>query len=152
MRLTVGRDVAAPREAVWSVMTDLERWPAVLSGVARVERLDGGDRFDVGTRWAETRTMLGRESTQQMEVTAVEDGTAYTVTSTSGATTYTSVLHVETLGDARSRLTMTFGARTSGVVATVLGATLGRLFLGATRRMLEADLMDVAAAAEATAA
>ena len=147
MEITVSRDIATAPAAVWAVITDLENSPEVLSGVQQVERLDDGTAFGVGTCWRETRTLFGRQATQQMEVTAIEPGSSYTVASVSGSTTYTSVLRVDALDDARSRLTMTFGAQPSGTVAKVLSATVGRLFQGATRKMLERDLADIAAAA-----
>jgi carbon monoxide dehydrogenase subunit G len=151
MKMTVSRDVAATPEAVWTVITDLDRSPEVLSGVQQVERLDDDRGFGIGTRWRETRTVFGREATEQMEVTAIDPGTSYTVTSVNGRTTYTSVLRVEALRDERTLLTMTFEARPTGIVTTLLGATLGRLFQPATRKMLDRDLADIAEAASAPA-
>lgn len=43
---------------------------------------------------------------------------------------------------------MTFGAQPQGIVAKVMSATIGRLFMGATRKALRKDLDDIAAAAE----
>jgi carbon monoxide dehydrogenase subunit G len=148
VEMTVHREVAASRARVWSVITDLERAPIVLSGVARIERLDGGEGFGVGTRWRETRTVFGRESTEESRVTAVEPGQGYTTVATSGGTTYTSVLRLEPAGDDRCRLSMSFGAEPSGRLGRILSATLGRAFQGPTRRMLERDLQDIATAAE----
>jgi carbon monoxide dehydrogenase subunit G len=151
MELQVSRDIEASATTVWAVITDLDRSPEVLSSVERVERLDGGRRFGIGTRWRETRTMFGRQATEEMEVTDVDDGVSYTVVADSGKTRYTSVLSLEPITAGRARLSMTFGAETRGVVATVLGATIGRLFQGASRKALEQDLDDIARAAEAVA-
>lgn len=152
MELHVSRDIDASPEAVWAVITDLERSPEVLSGVERVERLDDGTSFGVGTRWRETRTMFGRQATEEMEVAEVDRGSSYTVVSDAGSTVYTSILRVEPLGDGRARLSMAFGARTSGLVTRLLGVTVGRLFQGSTRKMLERDLADIAAVVEAPTA
>jgi carbon monoxide dehydrogenase subunit G len=149
MALRVSRDVEASASTVWDIITDIDHTAETLSSVERVERLDDGDGFGIGTRWRETRTMFGRQATEEMEVTEVQSGAGYTVISDSGRTRYTSVLTVEPLPDDRARLSMTFGATTSGVIGTLVGATLGRLFQGATRRMLEQDLADLADAAEA---
>ncbi len=148
MELRVDRDIEAPSSVVWHVITDLDRTAEVLSGVVWIERVDEGHGFEVGTRWRETRTMFGREATEEMEVIAVAPGSSYTVVSESGKTRYTSVLTVEPVSDTRTRLSMSFGAHPSGPVATVLGATIGRLFRGATRRVLEQDLADIARVAE----
>jgi carbon monoxide dehydrogenase subunit G len=148
MEITVSRDIAAPPASVWDVITNVDRYTDVLSGVQRVERLDAGTGFGVGTRWRETRTMFGREATEEMGVTAVDPGTSYTVSGDSRGTTYTSTFRVEAAGDGRSRVTMTFGAVPSGAVARVLAATLGRLFVGASRKALQQDLDDIGVAAE----
>lgn len=151
MELTVSTDIQAPASVVWEVIVDVERSPEFLSGVDAVQRLDDGAGFGVGTRWQETRTVFGRQSTETMEVTDVDPELAYTVTSVSGATTYTSVLRVESKPDELAQLTMSFAAASTGFATRVLGATLGRLMLGATRKMLERDLADIAAEAHTRA-
>jgi carbon monoxide dehydrogenase subunit G len=147
MELTVDRAIDARAERVWSLITDLDRAPEMLSGVQQVERLDGGGEFDVGTRWRETRTMFGREGTEELEVTALDAGRSYTTTAASQGAVYTSVLAVEPLGADRSHLSMTFAAEPAGTVSRLLAATIGRAFQGATRRMLQRDLDDIASAA-----
>ncbi|MCC5947318.1 MAG: SRPBCC family protein [Nitriliruptoraceae bacterium] len=148
MQITVSRDIDAAPAAVWDVIVDIEGSPAVLSGVQHIERLDDAEDFRIGTRWRETRTMFGKQATEEMQVTAIDPGSSYTVTAVNGRTTYTSVLTVEALAEGRSRLIMRFGASSTGVVTRIMGATIGRLFQGASRRALERDLVDIAAAAE----
>ncbi|MFP4310541.1 MAG: SRPBCC family protein [Nitriliruptoraceae bacterium] len=152
MRIAASREVAAPAERVWEVVTDIEGSATVLSAVDAVERLDDGVGFEVGTRWRETRTMLGRQATEEMEVTAVDAPRSYTVVAGDAATTYTSTITVEPRGAEGCLLSMTFAGSSSGLVARVLAATVGRAFAGATRRALEQDLDDLAARAEAGSA
>jgi carbon monoxide dehydrogenase subunit G len=149
--LEASREVAASRDRLWAVVTDLEAAPTRLSGVRRVERLDGGDGFGVGTRWRETRTMFGKQATEEMEVTAVDPPSSYTLVATHGSTTYTSAISIEERGPGRCELRMTFGAVTTGTVGRVLATTFGRAAAGATRKALRRDLDDIAAAAEAAA-
>ncbi|MFP4148951.1 MAG: SRPBCC family protein [Nitriliruptoraceae bacterium] len=146
------REVAAPAERVWEVVTDIEGSVTVLSAVDAIERLDDGQGFTVGTRWRETRTMLGRQATEEMEVTAVDAPRTYTVVASDATTTYTSTITLEPRGAQRCLLSMTFAGSSSGLVARVLAATVGRVFAGATRRALEQDLDDIAARAEAGSA
>lgn len=148
MELLVDREIAASRQRTWGVITDLEKFAEVLSGVEHVERLDGGVGFGAGTRWSETRTVFGKEATEEMEVTSVEPGHGYTTVSENGGTTYTSTMRIEPLADDRCRLSMSFSATSAGPVGRLLAATIGRAFLGATRRMLQRDLEDIAAEAE----
>ena len=149
--MTVSRDIAASADSVWTTITDVDAFADVLSGVERIERLDDGAAFGVGVRWRETRVVLGRESTEELEVTDVEPQRSYTVRAESAGTSYVSVLRVEALGQHHCRLTMSFTAAASGLLGRVLGATLGRLFLRTTREMLRQDLADIAASAEGAA-
>ena len=148
MRTHIERSVTAPADRVWAILTDLDRSPETLSGVDAVERLDGGTGFEVGTRWRETRTMFGKQATEEMTVTALDPGRSYAVEAGGRGVRYQSELGVEPAGDERSRLWMTFGAEPQGLVGRIMAATIGRLFEGATRRMIERDLDDIAAAAE----
>lgn len=145
MRLV--REVDAPAERVWEVMTDLEASPETLRGVTSVERLDSGTGFGIGTTWRETRTLMRRTATEEMSVSAVEPGRSYTVTADNHGTAYTSTLTVEPIDAHRSRLSMTFDARARTLVSRILSATIARLFVRSTRRALQADLDDIADAA-----
>lgn len=151
MQIEVRREVAAPAEVVWEIITDLERWPEVLGGIDAVERLDDLPAFQVGTRWRETRTMFGKQATAEMGVTEVEPGRSYTTTASEGSTTYVSTIRVLPVDDANCELTMTFAGTTTGLVSRVLAATLGRLAAGSTRRALAKDLDAIATHAERTA-
>ena len=152
MDITVTHSTHAQPEDVWAVMTDIEGSADVLSGVKAVERLDGGSGFGEGLRWRETRVMMGREATEEMEITAVDlEARTYVAEAESSGTNYRSTLSV-TRVDAGSVITMTFGADPDGAVQKLLAATLGRLFAGATRKALQQDLADIAAAAEARGA
>jgi carbon monoxide dehydrogenase subunit G len=147
MELTVRREIDAPTTRVWDLITDIEHAADTLDGVTKVERLDDGVGFGVGTRWIETRVMFGKEATEEMVVSAVEAGRSYTTVAEHGATTYTSTLSVEPLAAERSRLSMSFAARTNSMPGKLMAATVGRLFQGATRKMMARDLEDIATAA-----
>lgn len=146
--IRVEREVQAPAGRVWEVMTDVDGSAEVISGIDAVERLDGGDGFDVGLRWRETRTMMGKQATEEMTVTEVDPGRSYVVEADSRGTHYRSVMAVEPTGPATSRLTMTFAGQSQGGDGK-LKSLLGRVFAGATRKALAKDLADIAAAAEA---
>ncbi len=148
--ISLSRDVAAPPDIVWGLATDLDLAPDILSGVNSIERLDDGAGFGVGTRWRETRTMFGREATEDMEVTSFVPGRSYTVEAESHGAHYVSTVSVEP-GPEGSRLSMTFSGRPTGLVAKIMAATVGLLFRGATRKALQKDLDEIAAAAAASA-
>ena len=144
--LTVSRHIDASPDRVWAVLTDLEHAPEVIRAVESVE-VHTGTGFDVGTRWTETRTMMGRTASETMEVTAVDPGRSYVVEADSGGTHFRSEFRLAPEADGTT-VTMTFRGQPSGLGGKVLAATLGRLFAGPTRKALAADLDDIARASE----
>lgn len=149
--LTVSQDVDAGPESVWAIITDFDLFEQTVSAIEKVERLDDGEGFGVGTRWRETRTMFGRTATEDMEVTSIDDGRSYVTEANSHGAHYRTVMSVEPLGSDRSRLSTRFGAEPHGFFTKVMAATVGRLFERATRKALEQDLAEIAAAAQARA-
>lgn len=147
-QIEVTRTVAAPADRVWEIITDLDESTSVISAIEAYERLDEGSAFGVGTRWRETRTMFGRQASEELEVTAVEPGRSYTVEGDSRGAHYTSQMIVTPMGADSSQLTMTFGGEASGAMAKILATTVGKLFEGATKKALQKDLEEIAAAAE----
>jgi uncharacterized protein YndB with AHSA1/START domain len=148
MRIEVSRHVAAPASRVWDVITDLGGSPEVLASVTRIELLEGPDPLEVGTRWRETRSMFGREATEEMTVTAVEPGRSYRVVAENHGTRYESTMAVRPQGEDDAVLSMTFSAEATSLASKVMSTTVGRLFVGSTRKALEQDLADIASAAE----
>ena len=148
--MTVQRDVAAPAEKVWAICTDLERTAAVISAITALERTDGGAGFGVGTAWRETRVMFGREATESMAVTEVDEGRSYVVESLSRGVLYRSVMRVEPKVEGCT-LSWEFGAEPRSMSGRVM-SVMGKLLEGSTKKALLADLDDIAAAAEAEAA
>jgi len=144
--MTVQRDVAAPAEKVWAICTDLERTKDVISAITALERTDGGSGFGVGTAWRETRVMFGREATETMEVTEIDEGRSYVVESLSRGVLYRSVMRVEPM-DAGCTVAWEFGAEAQSTSAKLM-SVIGKLFERSTKKALMADLDDIAAEAE----
>lgn len=145
--VVVSVDSKAEPSKVWEVMTDLDRSPDTIRGIVAVERLDGDAGFEVGTRWRETRAIFGREATEEMEVVSINPGRSYTVLAASRGNNYTTVMTVEP-APTGSRVAMSFQAEPTGTVSKLLAATMGRLMIGATKKMIARDVEDIAAAAE----
>ncbi|MFT4745687.1 MAG: hypothetical protein ACI9AD_001542 [Nitriliruptoraceae bacterium] len=146
--ITVAQPSTAPAEKVWEIMTGVDRWTETIGAIVDVKRLDGGEGFATGLRWVETRTMMGKEATEEMWVSDVDhDAHTYVVEAESHGMQYRSVLSV-TRSDEGSTLSMTFAGEAQTTVAKLLALTLGKLFEGATRKALQQDLVDITAAAE----
>lgn len=146
--IRLSRQVAAPPDRVWAVLTDLDGAEQTLTGVTRIERISG-DGYEVGTRWRETRTMFGRDATEEMWVAEVEPAHRTVVKAGSAGTDYTTVFTLAPAGSGTS-LTMTFSADAGkSALNRLMAATVGRLGARFARKAMAADLRDIAARAEA---
>ena len=145
--VTVCRTIEAPFERVWEVATDIAGSGQTLSGVERVEMLSEGD-FGVGTRWRETRTMLGRQATEVMWVTDVDTGRSYTVEAQSHGARYLSTLTFTTTSPERTEVAHRFEAQPLSMATKVLTKLTGPLAARPVTKALQKDLDDLAAAAE----
>jgi uncharacterized protein YndB with AHSA1/START domain len=81
--VNVSSQIAAPVEQVFRRFTDLEHGPAHVSGIKKIEMLTPG-RFGLGTRWRETRDLLGVPDSAEMEVTSFEQDRTYTISHSKG--------------------------------------------------------------------
>jgi uncharacterized membrane protein len=148
-QVVVERWIGAPVEKVWQALTDLESAPRVLSGVERVEVLTPGP-FGEGTRWRETRRMLGRTATEEMYVTVCETPARCVVESDAQGAHYVSefTLAPETEAEGGTTVRLAFTATPPGGFAGALMKLFGGLGAKTVKKSLERDLADVAAHVE----
>ena len=146
--ISVTRHVNASPEKVWAVITDIPASADTLSGVNRIEMLSDGP-YGEGTRWKETRTMMGRSETVEMWVSQADPPRSTTVKALQGKADYTSRMTL-TERDGGTDLTMTFGAEmvNPSRATKIAMALFGKLGLLATRKALAKDLAEIAAKAE----
>jgi uncharacterized membrane protein len=145
--VTTRKTVEAPVERVWALATDIPGSPQMLSGVERVQMVSAGE-FGPGTRWRETRTMFGREATEEMWVTDVAPGRSYTVEADSHGAHYVSTFTFTSATPDRTDVVLTFEGRPHGTLAKVLATVTGPLAQRSVAKALQKDLDDLAAAAE----
>ena len=149
--ISVSRDVNASADVVWGLLADIEGSVDAVSAIEKVEILSDDTTFGVGLVWRETRTMFRRTATEEMKVIEVTPGEAYAVEADPDGSNYRSVMSVAATGDGTSSVSMEFSADPTGAFARLIGATVGRLFIGSMKKAIAADLDDIAAAAEAMA-
>src|SRR4029079_1940023 len=70
--------IAAPIETVFEVTTDLEHAAGRIRGIEKIELLTPPP-VGIGTRWRESRRMMGHAATETLEITAFERPHHYTV-------------------------------------------------------------------------
>lgn len=142
------KHISASPGKVWTVISDIPESAATLSGVTAVEMLTDGP-YGVGTRWKETRTMMGRSETVEMWVSQADPPHSTTVKALQGGADYTSRFTlVERNGG--TDLTLTFGAGLAepSALNRIMLALFGRIGLKMTRKALARDLQEIGAKAE----
>lgn len=137
--------IGAPLTRVFDLFTDLDSAAAYVSGIVSIERLTEG-AFGVGARWRETRRVLGRVDSAEMEVTAFSRYRGYTISH------HKAGLRIETVFgfDASDRGTLVAvefsldGTRMPAALLTPVNWAIA----GKVRHVLHTDLADLKAALE----
>ncbi|WP_432559305.1 SRPBCC family protein [Granulicoccus sp. GXG6511] len=150
--VAVSRTIAAAPDDVWAVLTDVARWSSLLRQVVSVQVLTPGE-YAVGTRWRETRSMFGRDATQELWVTEVEAPRRTVLGSEFGGMTYRMEHLLEPSGDhtdsrPRTRVTVRLQSDESEDETLWLWRVLGALGSRATQESIAQDLADLAGAVE----
>jgi carbon monoxide dehydrogenase subunit G len=146
--ISLTQHINASPEKVWSVITDIPGSAATLSGVESVQLLTDGP-YREGTRWKETRKMMGRSETVEMWVGQADPPRATTVKAVQGGADYSTRFSLAPR-DAGTDLSVTFGAEILKLTAAtrIMMALFGKLGMAATRKALTKDLAEIAAKAE----
>ncbi|MFF7182670.1 SRPBCC family protein [Streptomyces sp. NPDC008121] len=146
--VVVERRIQASPGPVWETLTDLPGMERVLKGVDRVEVLTEG-AFGVGTRWRETRTMFGKQATEEMTVTESVPPDRYVTVADSHGMHYVSEIALLPAGTGATTVRMTFSATpAAGRSMGLLTRLLSGLGAKAVSRALAKDLDDIAASLE----
>ena len=138
----------APLESVFELISDFHHAAEHVRGINKLEILTDGP-IGVGTRFRETRLMFGKESTEEMEVTAFDPPHGYTVECESCGCHYRAEYFL--VGDiAGTHVRVTFTTRPLTLVAKLM-SPLAILMIGPMKKCIEADLDDLQAVAESRA-
>ena len=140
--------IHASPEKVWSVISDIPGSAATLSGIDSIQMLSEGP-YGEGTRWKETRTMMGRSETVEMWVAQTDPPRSTTVKALQGGADYTSRFSLADRDDGTD-LTLTFGADVvkPTALSKIAMALFGKIGMSMTRKALAKDLAEIAAKAE----
>lgn len=145
MKVEVTQQISAPIERVYAVFTDLPRAAERISGIESVHMLTD-QLFDVGTRWKETRVMMGKSATETIWITAADEPNSYIAEAESCGTHYTSTFLFKPV-DGGTQVSMAFEGRPVTFLSGLL-SPLGILMKGTIRKILAKDFADLAAACE----
>jgi uncharacterized protein YndB with AHSA1/START domain len=143
--VTVDTQVAAPLEQVFQTFTDVEHGAERVSNIQKIELLTTG-AFALGTRWRETREVLGQLDSAEMEVTAFEQNRTYTITHHKAGARIDAVFTFERL-EGSTKVRIAFALESHGLPPGLL-APLMWITAGKVREVLSGDLADLKASME----
>jgi uncharacterized protein YndB with AHSA1/START domain len=138
--VAVSNEIAAPIDRVFRTFTDIEHGPDHVSGIKKLEMMTPGP-VRVGTRWLETREVMGRLDTAEMEITAFERDRMYTITHHKAGVRMDTTFWFESSGDC-TKVTVEFNLDSAGLPPGFL-APLGWAIAGKVESVLNHDLADL---------
>jgi uncharacterized protein YndB with AHSA1/START domain len=139
--VTVSRQIAAPIEEVFKAFTDLRHASERVSGIKKFQDLTPGP-VGLRTRWVETRDVMGRLDSAEMEITAYERNRMYTITHHKAGVRIDTTFWFEAHG-ATTKVSVEFELDGSGLPPGML-APLGWAIAGKVEDVLHHDLADLA--------
>jgi len=149
-RYVFSRRIEAPPDEVFRIASDIPNAADHVSQITKIEMLTDGP-VGVGTRFRETRVMMGKEATETMEVVEFEPPSHYVLTAHSCGNDYRTTLRFEPLDDGRAtNVVFDFDAKPTTLIAKVLAPVMAPLMKGMMKKCIEGDLDDLQAAAESS--
>lgn len=150
--VVVSRTIAAAPEAIWQVITDVERAPDFFRSVGSVEVL-GSSEYAPGLRWRETRTIFGRSETLELTVVEADPSRRAVLESEAAGVRYRISFELTRSGDhyessPRTLVVSRFVADQAPTAPPILWRVLGSLGAKATEESLAQDLADLAGVVE----
>lgn len=146
---SITRRIAAPVERVFDVATDLSHAAEHIRGIEKIELLTEGP-VRAGTRWHETRKMMGQVSTETLEVIAFDRPHSYVVGCGSCGAYFETTFRFQPDGDC-TLLTLDVRTEARSLMAKLM-SPIGNLMFGKImRKCMSDDLDDVAKVAESRA-
>ena len=132
--VTVTRRIDAPADVVFRVVAHVEQFSQAVPGILRVEFLSEV-KSGVGARFRETRMMMGREASTELEVTEYVENERVRIVSEAGGALWDTVFSVAADGGG-TELKMVMDARPQTLSArmTVL------LIIGTVQKAVEEDM------------
>jgi hypothetical protein len=144
----VSEDIGAPVNRVFSRFTDIEHGSEYVSGIKKVDMMTLGP-LHLGSRWTETREVMGRLDDAEMEITAFEQDKAYTITHHKAGIRIDTTFTFEPISTG-TRVNVEFAFNPQGLPPSLL-APLEWATAGRVRQVLSHDLADLKGVIEGAA-
>jgi uncharacterized protein YndB with AHSA1/START domain len=137
--VTVSDYIDAPVDEVFRRFTDVEHGAGLVSGIRRIEMLTTGP-VRLGTRWRETREVMGVTDSAEMEITSFERNRTYTITHHKAGMRIETTFWFEPTATG-TKVGVEFELERGGVPPGLL-TPLGWAIAGQVTRVLSHDLAD----------
>lgn len=148
LEMSCSKSSTAAPARVFAAATDFRNGARIVKAITKMEMLTPGP-VGVGTRFRETRTMFGREATEEMQVTAFDPPRSFTLECTNHGAHYATEFRL-TPRDGGTEIAMHFRCRPLTFGAKVMGFLMRpmakKLMAGCAK-----DLEDIARHAEGRA-
>ena len=132
--VTVTRRIDAPADVVFRAVAHIEQFSQAVPGILRVEFLSEV-KSGVGARFRETRMMMGREASTELEVTEYVENERVRIVSEAGGALWDTVFSLAADGEGTElRMVMDARPQTASARMTV------PLIIGVVRKAVEQDL------------
>ena len=138
--VTVSNEIKAPIDRVFAMFTDIENGSKHVSGIKGVEMMTFGP-FRLGTKWRETREVLGTLDEAVMEVTAFEQNHTYTITHHKAGAKVDTIFTFEPVA-AGTKVSIEFALENQGLPPGLL-SPVSWAIAGKVREVLGHDLDDM---------
>ena len=139
----------ASPDRVFEALTNVERWPDVISGITSVKKITDGP-VGVGTRFVETRSMFGKDRSEEMEFTAFEPGKSFTIGCQSCGCDM-SFVHRLTPDGSGTRFELDSETRPMNLLAKLTVPLMGAMMKKSMLKCMDQDYRDIAAHLDDTA-
>jgi carbon monoxide dehydrogenase subunit G len=143
--VTVSQQIAAPVDQVFKLFTDITHAPEHVSGIKKLELMTPGP-VGLRTRWIETREVMGRLDTAEMEITAYERNRMHTITHHKAGVRIDTTFWFEPQEDG-TKVSIEFELDSAGLPPGLL-QPLGWAIGGQIEKVLNRDLSDLKRLAE----
>ena len=145
-KIEVAVDIEAPVEKVFALFTDFAKVDERIDGIKKLELLTSGP-IGKGTQFRETRVMMGKEATEEMEITDFQPNESYRVEADSCGAHYTTDYKFVSNGNS-TNVAMSFEGTPVTFAAKLLSPAM-LLMAKTLRKCLEDDLACLKRVAEA---
>src|SRR6476619_2583545 len=147
MLVEVQININGSRNAIWSVISDIENSAETISGIEKIEILEKPAKGLVGLKWRETRMLFGKPATAEKWITDATENEFYKTRAESDGFIFLSTTRISENGSGMT-LASSHDSQPQGIVAKLMSIPMSLLFKGVAKKALLQDLKDIKAAVE----